>query len=204
MYVYIYIYRNSFGKQNCRRQHFLCKNAVILQKRRRIQKMTDLQMYVEATKCTNYTHFQLQRNYWQLRRNCGQLRRLETWITPSKNLQTRIAGAGLKTPGSFKRRLLPGKVAFFLKGNNKRAFGASRYVCMYIYIYIWVWLKKRGWIVPRWSGRMERGVISKRFDPDLVIRAYMDMNKNTILFRYKYKYYIMYKYGNMQISALHT
>ena len=132
--MYVYIYRNSFGKQNCRRQHFLCKNAVILQKRRRIQKMTDLQMYVEATKCTNYTHFQLQRNYWQLRRNCGQLRRLETWITPSKNLQTRIAGAGLKTPGSFKRRLLPGKVAFFLKGNNKRAFGASRYVCMYIYM----------------------------------------------------------------------
>jgi hypothetical protein len=34
---------------------------------------------------------------------------------------------------------------------------------------------------------MEQGVVSKRLDPDLVIRAYMDMNINIILFRYKNK-----------------
>jgi len=38
-------------------------------------------------------------------------------------MQTRIAGAGAKSPGTIRRRLLPGKVAFFLKGKNKRAFG---------------------------------------------------------------------------------
>ena len=159
-------------------------------------------MYVEATKCTNYTHFHLQRNYWQLRRNCGQLRRLETWITPSKNLQTRIAGGGFENAGKHQKAPLPGKVAFFLKGNNKRAFGASRYVCMYIYMGM---AQKTG---------MDRSAVIRTYGTrelsasvlitDLVIRAYMDMNKNTILFRYKYKYYIMYKYCNMQISALHT
>ena len=47
--------------------------------------------------------------------------------------------------------------------------------------------QKRVWIVPRWSGRMEQGVVSKRLDPDLVIRAYMDININVI----KYKYNII-------------
>jgi len=56
-------------------------------------------------------------------------------ITTSKNLQTRIASAGLKTPRSISRRLLPGKVAFFLKGKNKRAFGVSNnYIYMHTYI----------------------------------------------------------------------
>ena len=44
-------------------------------------------------------------------------------------MQTRIAGAGVKTPGTIRRRLLPGKVAFFLKGKNKTAFGVLRYRC---------------------------------------------------------------------------
>ena len=46
--------RNSFGQNFCRRQNIAeftpetCKNAGILKKRRRIQKMPDLQMSVEA------------------------------------------------------------------------------------------------------------------------------------------------------------
>ena len=54
-YIYIYIPRNSFGQNFCRRQQIAeftpetCKNAGIRKKRRRIQKMPDLQMSVEAT-----------------------------------------------------------------------------------------------------------------------------------------------------------
>ena len=141
IYIYIYIYisiyqsiyipRNSFseifaGGKIVEFTPATCKNAGILQKRRRIQKMPDLQMYVEAAKCRKYTHLQLRRNYGQWRRNHF-----------SKNLQTRIASAGLKTPRSISRRLLPGKVAFFLKGKNKRAFGVSNnyyiYICIHTY-----------------------------------------------------------------------
>ena len=52
---YIFIPGNSFGQNFCRRQKIAeftpetCKNAGILKKRRRIQKMPDLQMSVEAT-----------------------------------------------------------------------------------------------------------------------------------------------------------
>ena len=31
-----------------------------------------------------------------------------------------------------------------------------KHINIYIYIRIWLWLKERVWIVPRWSGRMER------------------------------------------------
>jgi hypothetical protein len=79
---HIIIPRNSSGKYFCRRQNFVefrpetRKNAGILQNRRRIQKMPDLQwVYVKTTKYRKDTHLQLRWNYGQLRRNCGQLRR---------------------------------------------------------------------------------------------------------------------------------
>ena len=40
-------------------------------------------------------------------------------------------------------------------------------LCMYIYIYIWAWVDKRVWIVPRWSGRLERPLSQNVFSARL-------------------------------------
>ena len=49
------------------------------------------------------------------------------------------------------------------------------YICVCVHMYMGMALaQKTG---TRWSRRMERGVVSKRFDPDLVMRAYIDLRR---------------------------
>ena len=60
---------------------------------------------------------------------------------------------------------------------------------IYIYVRIWLWLKERVWIVPRWSGRMER--VSYVQESRGLIRTYWERYTEAAWYKYRSRVRIM-------------